>query len=120
MDAKTIQEMSEREVFAKVFRQTLSSVFWFSVGAVVIVLVSLALPKIAVGLFVIYAFFAAVNALWVLVSVILPGLITTPAAIFRGREAMSKEVRMTAGAIIRIVDVGVGLTLSWYLYKRLF
>ena len=38
MDQKTIQEMSEREVFTKVCRQTFSGVFWFVVGAGAIVL----------------------------------------------------------------------------------
>ena len=119
MDLKTAQEMSEREVFGKVLRDTIGNAFWFGLGAVVIVLVSMAFPKIAIGLFVIYAIIAVIDALWVAVTVIIPALILTPVAIFRGRSAIAKEAWMFLSAIIRVIDVGVGLGLGWYMYRRL-
>jgi len=76
--------------------------------------------KIAVGLFVVYAIIWAIDTIWFLALTIIPGLISIPLSIRAGREAMIKEVWMLAPMVVRFVDVGVGLGLGWYMYKRLF
>lgn len=123
MDLKTVQEMSWQEVFTRVFWDAISNSFYFGIGTVVIVLISLAFPKIAVGLFVIYIIILGINALWVLANFLL-GLSIIPIAIWEDRKQVRKAVREFAlslpSVLVRFIETGVGIALGWYMYQRLF
>src|SRR5262245_34012170 len=117
MRQQTVQRISEQEVLVKTIRSALLNALWFGVGAVAIALISNVSWKIAVGLFVayliVYLFAIGIDALQILTTVLLPGLLAIPLAMLYGRVATGRMALTLLGAVTRIIDVGAGLAFGW-------
>ena len=122
--ADEIASMDEREVFARVLRNGISNTIWFGIGAVVIWLIGKFFWSVGVGLFLIYALITVIDCLWIVISTLLPSFVATPVAIssaLRGdREALGKEGYMLAALLVRLLEAGISVIATLYLYYFFF
>lgn len=122
--AENLADLSEKDVFFKVLRDSVSNTFWFGLGAGVIWLLGGFSWWIGVVLFVIYALVTVADALMVLITSLLPSFITVPMAIrssFAGeRAALGKESFMIAALVVRLLEATIGIVLGIFLYRFFF
>ena len=122
--SENLADLSEKEVFSRVLRDSLSNAFWFGLGAGVIWLIGRFSWRVGVVLFVIYALVTVADALMVLITSLLPSFVTIPMAIrssFGGdRAALGKESFMLAALVVRLLEATLGIVLGIFLYRFFF
>lgn len=116
-------EMSGREVFARVLRDSISNILWYGAGTVVIVLLGSLSWWLGIVL-------AGLLAAIVLVSVIqtgavsILGLVTIPLAINERRNRRhvdwAEQVYLAIANIVQILEMAVLITYVYVLYRVFF
>lgn len=121
---KDLADVSEKEIFFRVFRDSVANTFFFGLGAVIIWFVGKSFWWIGVVLLVIYALIIVADALIILLTNLIPSLITIPVAVcssFNGdRAAVGKESILLAAQIIRLLEAAIGITFGVLLYRSFF
>lgn len=117
------RDLSSKEVFARVVRDSIGNTVWFAIGAGIVLLIGHWSRSVGIVFFVIYALIIAADAVWFALTNLVTLFVSIPVAL-RGRSdgnrgALVEEGWMLLAAGTRLVEVVIGIAITWYLYTRI-
>lgn len=118
MDTSDIGAVPASKILSKVIYNTLQSLLFYGIGAIIIWLISNSLHALAVVLLIIFIIILAIDGIWQIFTGLVPALIVLPMAIKEALKGNFKHLKewpiLSLATIVRIIEL---LLLSFVAYK---